>query len=258
MGVIPRRNDEHIFTSLRVDVDKGNAAEPSKSLVIHHLNYHRDRLLAAAQALGWSAIEKLLVDASGLQLLHDAIQFQSQSISCHGPQKMNIYCFNNGEITTKSMSISAQNSGQVAEFLLPTSFNECGYKSAPCRVMLDTELTASSLHTTHKTSRREHYDQARVRAQVEHDPPNISEVLLRNSANEVMEASLSTPYFFRDSRWVTPASSSGGNLGTTRRWAIEKGLCLEDVVLAETLQDGETIWISNGVRGFTHGVMQIS
>ena len=64
-----------------------------------------------------------------------------------------------------------------------------------------------------------------------------------------MEGSLTSLFFRRAGKWVTPAVSSGGQAGTTRRWLLEKGLCIEDIVRVDTLQEGEDCWISNGVRG---------
>lgn len=72
-----------------------------------------------------------------------------------------------------------------------------------------------------------------------------------------MEGTLTTPYFFRCGSWVTPKATSGGNIGTTRRWALENGLCVEAIVKAEDLIDGELVWLSNGVRGFGLGPLDL-
>lgn len=42
----------------------------------------------------------------------------------------------------------------------------------------------------------------------------------------------------------------GGQRGTTRRWAMKKGLCMEEPTHKDTVQVGELAWVSNGVRGF--------
>ena len=72
-----------------------------------------------------------------------------------------------------------------------------------------------------------------------------------------MEGTFTTPYFFRDGKWVTPAERCGGNLGTTRRWALETGLCVEGIVRAEEVKDGELVWLSNGVRGWGWGKVEL-
>ena len=99
------------------------------------------------------------------------------------------------------------------------------------------------------------YDSARSRAGLG-GPSAEAEVLLVNHKGQIMEGSMTTPYFRREGRWITPPLSSGGQAGTTRRWALEKGLCVEQVIEAEELEDGEDVWISSGVRGFRRGKIQ--
>ena len=88
------------------------------------------------------------------------------------------------------------------------------------------------------------------------------QVLAANERGEVMEGCTTSAYFWRgqregvENRWVTPSATSGGNLGTTRRWALEQGLAVEAVVSVESVQIGEVVWVSNGVRGFAQGVIR--
>ncbi|KAL9080932.1 MAG: hypothetical protein Q9157_000432 [Trypethelium eluteriae] len=122
----------------------------------------------------------------------------------------------------------------------------------PWPIYVDTETTTPDAFTTYKTTERSVYDLARRRACITKMTAQ-EEVLLVNTAGEIMEGSMTAPYFRRDGRWVTPPSYAGGQLGTTRRWALEKGLCVEGTVRAVDLEDGEDIWISSGVRGFRRG-----
>lgn len=46
---------------------------------------------------------------------------------------------------------------------------------------------------------------------------------------------------------------AGGQRGTSRRWALGKGFCMEEPVGVETVEVGEGCWVSNGVRGFAFG-----
>ena len=118
--------------------------------------------------------------------------------------------------------------------------------------------------TMHKTTAREGYTAARVRAGIM-SPQEQAEVLVVNPDGQVMEGSITTPYFWRpssagsdgngDGEWVTPPLSCGGNAGTTRRYALAQGFCSERVISAAELVDGEGCWISNGVRGFMRGVV---
>lgn len=76
-----------------------------------------------------------------------------------------------------------------------------------------------------------------------------------NQDDEVMEGSITTPYFRRGGRWVTPPAAAGGHVGTTRRYALEAGLCVEETVERESIRLGESIWLSNGARGWGWGVV---
>ncbi len=78
-----------------------------------------------------------------------------------------------------------------------------------------------------------------------------------NHENEVMEGSITTPYFWRRGRWVTPPESAGGNIGTTRRYALEAELCVEETVRKDSVADGEAIWLSNGARGWGWGKVEM-
>lgn len=42
-------------------------------------------------------------------------------------------------------------------------------------------------------------------------------------------------------------------MGTTRRYALEAGLCVEESVFKDSLSQGELIWLSNGARGWGWG-----
>ncbi|EON63241.1 hypothetical protein W97_02468 [Coniosporium apollinis CBS 100218] len=210
-----------------------------------------------------------------------------------------------------------------------------GFASKPAPptwlLTLDTEPTPSSAHTALKTTHRPHYDAARARAlpssssrssktgaQSTTTGTEMYETLLYNECDEMTEGSLTSVYFFRGGRWVTPpvgvpadlsryaddlestsskdgtssavrgegsAQSSrsdnrdegelrrpfpgrwghsvrsekvaggGGQRGTTRRWALQKALCVEEPVSKDTVRAGEGVWISNGVRGFGYGTV---
>ena len=115
--------------------------------------------------------------------------------------------------------------------------------------VLDNTPTEISESTMMKTSDRMPY--ARPRAAVHIASMTTSkEVLLYNPEGNILDGSTSTPYFRRGDRWVVPISSSGGLQGTTRRWALENGVAVEGAVSKDSLQIGETIWLSNAVWGF--------
>jgi hypothetical protein len=161
------------------------------------------------------------------------------------------------------------------------------------RIRLDTAPTPSSPFTLLKTTKREMYDQSRQRALPENPAgPAYREVMLYNEVNELTEGTLTSLYFFRGGRWVTPPVGvpsgeftsktlkddgadegelrkpfagrwghstrsakvgAGGQRGTSRRWALGSGYCMEEPVSIDTVVVGEGVWVSNGVRGFGFG-----
>jgi branched-subunit amino acid aminotransferase/4-amino-4-deoxychorismate lyase len=135
---------------------------------------------------------------------------------------------------------------QTYPTLLPTSLD-----STPAPVwsaILDDQPTEPNLYTEIKTSHRIAYDRARKSAEI--DLKSTTEVLLYNLNGEIIDGSITTVYFYRDNKWVTPQCR--GLEGTTRRFALETGLCslADSAVRSDSLRDGETIWLSNAFRGF--------
>ena len=132
------------------------------------------------------------------------------------------------------------------------------------RVFVTLDKVTPTLFTRHKTSSRHQYDKAL--AILPARPPELvlngvqleTEVLIVNNDWEIMEGCRSTPYFRRrdDNKWITPAERCGGNLGTTRRWALEQGLCEEGVVKGGSVKYNDIIVLSNGVRGFQAGIVK--
>lgn len=133
------------------------------------------------------------------------------------------------------------------------------------RVFVTFEKVTPSLFTRHKTSNREQYEKA-LGLLPNHGADLVingiklqTEILIINDVNdgwEIMEGCRFTPYFRRGEEWITPATQCGGNLGTTRRWALEKGLCKEGVLHGASVKHDETIVLSNGARGFQTGIVQ--
>lgn len=149
------------------------------------------------------------------------------------------------------------------ELLLPVSFD---WKSSEVqqelsesqfwKFFLDTQPTPSTDFTSYKTNRRYMYDAARSRSLPEGTTMSSAvEVIMYNMEGDITEGSLTSLYFLREGRWVTPPSSTGCQRGTTRRWALKEGLCVEESLKPNSLKDGETVIISNGARGFNIGKM---
>lgn len=145
--------------------------------------------------------------------------------------------------------------------LFPASFSSLLENTKPSfRIFVSHIKTVASPFTIHKTTHRDPYDA--VRALIPSDlsnsksEPLFAEILLVNDYGNIMEGSISTPYFNRGESWITPSESCGGNMGTTRRFALEQGLCREGLIKKETVKVGERIVLSNGVRGYGWGLME--
>ncbi|KAK3707874.1 Aminodeoxychorismate lyase [Vermiconidia calcicola] len=116
-------------------------------------------------------------------------------------------------------------------------------------VTLDTQATDICESIMYKTSSRYPYYRARAHAGIL-SPTARKEVLLYNPEGKILDGSSSTPYFYRDGKWVTARSSCGGLQGTSRRWALENGLAVEGIVSKDSLTVGEVVWFSGGGAGF--------
>ena len=230
------------------------------------LSYHQARVLAAANDFGWEEGQKLLKGSGGLAHLKTALDSHVKSdISSSLPDrkrcyKVRVLLSSDGRLTISSEEVQAV----PRDCLFPSSLE------LPARVPKDLGIpltwriyvspirTVRSLYTKHKTSHRPMYNEAR-----EHIPSSDessgsvlnAEILMVNENDEIMEGSITTPYFQRNGLWVTPSSSCGGNLGTTRRWALEKELCIEGTVMRVDLKVGELVWLSNAVKGWGLGTV---
>lgn len=226
------------------------------------LHLHSDRLKEAASACGWHIVAKKIRD-DGRQLFSDAL---TQTSSAHEPTRpgcctilrTRVVVDRQGGIVS-SHSVMEQNKGldQLPDdsfYQLPPSqpINVVGVAKL-CTVYMDDRPTTRSIFTSHKTTYRVHYDEARSRRDITHCSPLDKEIILFNEEGAIMEASLCTTYFQRNGHWVVPSDECGGNRSVTRRWAIERGFCVECKVLIDEITHGELIWLSNAVRGFFLG-----
>lgn len=265
----------HIISSLRYDPDLPKAIarniateakiypEPRDS-PYYLLAYHHDRLLSAAKHFNWD---------KACDVLHAFEDLAKFSCWIDGyipdktkPWRLRILLDQDG---IGSVEVSPTEPRPLSN-LLPPSRLSAPQPDIWC-VSVDTQATEPSSFTTHKTTARDMYALARTRAGIS-SPLELKEVLVVNPAGEVMEGSITTPYFRRrlgastitddhndrDYGWVTPPLSSGGNAGATRRYALAQGFCVEQVVRATDLIDGEECWLSNGVRGFMRGTIRLS
>ncbi|KAG6001612.1 hypothetical protein E4U43_001288 [Claviceps pusilla] len=268
-----------IFTSLRYDVNLRQV--PSKGIEhagwnyhnespLYMLDYHRDRLLRAVTHWKWEkAIEKLSGE-KGLQSLAEAAQ-DAVGPGESEPLRLRITVTQQGEISFEQFKTPASAMGNLFPETLPAPGTQpsAGQPQVPplFTVVVDEVKSSRSEYTHFKTTNRAVYDEARTRAGIGSTrPAHATEVLITSEEDHfIMEGSITTPYFWRGGRWVTPPVSrafsrehgSGGNDGTTRRWALERGLAVEQEIKADELVDGEDCYISNGVGGFRAGVVSL-
>lgn len=230
-----------LFSSLRYDPQLKDAALKGLNFAgwnyrnaspFYMLDYHRDRILQAAIHWSWQpAVDALSGDRALADLARRAEEFVGAGQT--EPLRLRILVDDRGHVNFeefRARDLPLAN-------LLPSRFPAPGQdpgpdepQREPCyRLVVDEASIARSEFTHFKTTRRDMYDEARQRASIA--PGQAKEVLLVNRDDgSVMEGSITTPYLWRDGKWVTPPVSarftrdqgSGGQNGTTRRWALER------------------------------------
>lgn len=227
-----------LFTSLRYDAALRNIPGEFSDHAgwnSHHqsplymLDYHRDRMLRAATHWGWTAAIEVLKGDTGLARLAGLVEPAASTRP--SPLRVKILLTEDGHLSCEmgpTLPTSLQN-------LFPTRLPPPGashIKGDPLKdptydVIPDSAQTARSEYTHFKTTERTVYDGARSRVSIQ--LTDLKEVLLVNNADgSIMEGSMTTPYFWRKGRWVTPPvpstfsweAGSGGQDGTSRRWAL--------------------------------------
>ena len=229
------------------------------------LSYHRDRLINSTRYFQWTPALEFLVNADlgGFSRVLDSF------IPDRTKQwRLRILLDYNGECKVEANPTAPIPLLNLLVPQMPSSafqYQEIGPGSRLWRVYIDSQSISPSALTTHKTTARDDYNNARLRVGIQ-SPAESVEVLVFNPIDEIMEGSITTPYFQRQRpwapslpgamdgpQWITPPLSSGGNDGTTRRYALAQGFCVEQVIKTTDLVYGEECWLSNGVRGFMRG-----
>lgn len=273
-----------LFTSLRYDRtllplrdihphDLGwNTEKPSP---LYMLDYHQWRMLEAAKYWGWTKAVDTLRGPEGLARLEAFVldRLPLDDLSNSQARRVKILLSQEGELRLKSSVVPPAPLANLFPDQLPAPDDTEDPRSPmdmhlgplslspPYDIYLDKEVTSRSEFTHYKTTKREMYDQARQRAGLQPTDATKEVLVVNQATGLIMEGSLTTPYFWRGGRWVTPPVSasfsaddgSGGQSGTTRRWALKRDLACEEEVLASSVADGEGVWLSNGVRGFVFG-----
>lgn len=219
-----------IFTTLRYDRScfcvESSSNSNNRFVFLYLPFYHQRRLLDACKYFGWSSAIAKVQDSNGL--ISDIERFICTHIAedydISSPLRVKVIVSKDGSIIFEgepTATVHVRN-------LYPSSLSD----------LLSTTISAESNthvyvlhvsrqkiqpfpHTRIKTTYRRHYCLAQKEVGILHEL-NRNEVLLTNTSDEVMEGSYSSVYFFRQGQWVTPPLESGGQDGTTRKWALER------------------------------------
>lgn len=244
-------SEVELFSSLRYDpllttlhanteLSQGNVPSP-----FYMLAYHRDRILQAADHFHLDSAVKVLQGSQGLELIHrklsETVDFQSST-----PLRVKILLSADGSLKVESNQTPVVKRENLYPSRLPPPHNAVQMENSPLTggaltlgeddsvsgdpptshpwdVMPDSIWTAPSGYTSYKTTRRDMYTSARERAGIKDMAEKREVLLVADGDGQIMEGSLTTPYFWRNGKWTTPPVSSGGQIGTTRRWALGKG-----------------------------------
>ncbi|KAI1851048.1 hypothetical protein JX266_003713 [Neoarthrinium moseri] len=244
------------------------------------LDYHRDRMLRAVEYFGFPSFDQLYKGEAGLRRFESLLQSEYDEKYAARRSKMwrvkvLLGHTGNTQFEFAPLSDAVQDVTPLNNLFpsclpaptgsdIPPSVSIDSSKPAltgsPWVIRLDVQIIKPDAFTHFKTTKREVYNDVRSRFNL--TPAERTEVLVQNPDGEVMEGTITTPYFWRNQRWVTPPVSIhshwGGNDGTTRRFALERGIAAEEVILASSITDGEFCWLSNGVRGFMPGFVRLA
>ena len=202
---------------------------------VYLLDYHRDRLVKAATHWKWTAAIAKLEGTKGLQMLEQGLDACAGQEST-SPLRMRIVVDSQGGIKFEKVECPSVPLGQLFPRRLPAPSASSGSEEPPkldaFKLVVDNVATDESEHSHFKTTKRAFYDAARQRASIALS--DQTEVLLVNRQGFAMEGSITTPYFWRGGRWVTPPvlkeigkdadKGDGGQDGVSRRWALERYL----------------------------------
>jgi 4-amino-4-deoxychorismate lyase len=245
--------DFQLFSSLRYDPLLSSLPINTESwdsdikepCPFYMLPHHRDRMLEAAEHFGWTKAAETIRGpqcfAHLLKKLTEAINTQSPT-----PCKAKILLNHNGSIEVESsptapvtemnlypkripppkvapqMKVSPRTGGA-----LTVGVDDAVHGDPPMgeawNIVPDTVRTKPSPYTSYKTTSRDMYTAARERVAIKDMAEKREVLIISEKDGEIMEGSLTSVFFWRDGKWTTPPISSGGQVGTTRRWALEKG-----------------------------------
>jgi 4-amino-4-deoxychorismate lyase len=245
--------DFQLFSSLRYDPllaslpinTEGWDSNVKDLSPFYVLPFHQDRMLQAAEHFGWKpaadAIRGPLGFAHLLTKLTEAINTQSST-----PLKARVLLNYDGSICVESSHAAPVTEANLFPKRIPPPKAAAPMKVSPLTggaltvgdgdavhgdppmseawdIIPDTVRTKPSPYTSYKTTNRDMYIGARERVGIKNMAEKREVLIISEKDGEIMEGSLTSVFFWRDGKWTTPPVSSGGQVGTSRRWALDKG-----------------------------------
>ncbi|MCS7199197.1 MAG: aminodeoxychorismate synthase component I [Caldimicrobium sp.] len=119
------------------------------------------------------------------------------------------------------------------------------YWEKPLKVGLLQRSTPLSVFHYHKTTHREEYDRAYLKAK----ELGLGEILFYNERGELLEGSISNIFLERGGHLYTPPLDLGILPGILRKKLISEGKVKEAFLTLEDLKNCSNLWIGNSLRG---------
>lgn len=245
--------DFQLFTSLRYDPllatlpvnTESWEAGSSSSSPFYILPFHRDRMLQAAEHFGWNVAAHRIQGPGGFDLLLKTLN-ESVDTQSSTPLKVRVVLSYDGSIVIESSPAARVTEWNLFPARLPPPSGEGEPKVSPLTgglctsgdqdpihgdpvaqnpydVLVDTVKTTPSLYTSYKTTSRDMYTKARDHVEIKDFAEKREVLIISQKEGEIMEGSMTSVYFWRGGKWVTPSTVSGGNIGTSRRLALKRG-----------------------------------
>ncbi|AAS54820.1 AGR330Wp [Eremothecium gossypii ATCC 10895] len=238
------------------------------------LKEHQQRLNLAMSYFDWDfeipmslLLDKLieavpLPDGAGALGLQQRMQ---QLLLGTMSYKMRVLISRSGNMRIEAhplVRLPAPNDGQ--KYFINTLLS--GFVNGPTwQVWVDSQPVVISPFTTFKTTRRQHYNDARTRVMqaAGMDKMEKTEVLVYNDAFQLMEGSITSVAVKKyiaanEYRYVTPFLASGCLCGVMRHFLLQKGLVQEDTIDVRHLKEGDEVLLFNAVMGCVKGVIRHS
>jgi para-aminobenzoate synthetase/4-amino-4-deoxychorismate lyase len=195
------------------------------------LDYHLDRLVASAEALGFFCDREAVMSN-----LND---FTEEFHDDESGRRVRLLLYKNGEITL------ADSVCEVPNYKLLPELDDG--VMLPKVKMADRETNSHDRFLYHKTTRRQVYDDAFKEARQE----GYFDILFCNEKGLLTEGAISNIFLRYEDRFVTPPVENGLLPGVFRRYFLEK--CPfpveEREITVEELPAALAVYVGNSVRG---------